>query len=320
MAGFDEALERLITDAGFRAALEQDPQAALADYDLTDDERDLLTSQLIEGAGASGGVEQRTSKSGLAGALGMFDDAAGAAATGDTIPQEHVSLNFSEVEPTGDTSGSMTTDGDPPEEASNFYLKLDGIDGESTDGKASGGGSGTGKANVQDLSLTKIADRSSIHLSEADDSLTAGEDAGDPDHPVVAGSVYNAEDDPAEIQDGQSNTVLVSETADASAGAGTGVQADWRVEEGGKADDGDYGYMHDDVPSGAPTPEVDALADQGESEESDMGSPYLKKALFDNTMDPEDEPEVLSAGHDSAAPTKGSTVETGWDIQRNEEV
>ena len=42
MPHLDDVLERLITDAGFRQALEQDPERALAGYPLTPEERSVL--------------------------------------------------------------------------------------------------------------------------------------------------------------------------------------------------------------------------------------------------------------------------------------
>ncbi|HEX5588845.1 MAG TPA: Os1348 family NHLP clan protein [Candidatus Limnocylindrales bacterium] len=76
MAGIDDVLERLVTDAGFRARLASDPSAALAGYDLTPSDLQLLSSQLDMTAGSSGGVEARTSKAGLFGLLGGVDELA----------------------------------------------------------------------------------------------------------------------------------------------------------------------------------------------------------------------------------------------------
>jgi hypothetical protein len=49
MAGLDEVLERLATDPGFRTRLTSRPWAALAGYDLTAEERELLAERLIAG-------------------------------------------------------------------------------------------------------------------------------------------------------------------------------------------------------------------------------------------------------------------------------
>ncbi|MCI0584179.1 MAG: Os1348 family NHLP clan protein [Chloroflexi bacterium] len=82
MARIDDVLERLVIDAAFRARLASDPAGALAGYDLTADDLRLLSSQLDAAAGASGGVEARTSKAGLFGLLGGVDEVAEALATG----------------------------------------------------------------------------------------------------------------------------------------------------------------------------------------------------------------------------------------------
>lgn len=79
MSDFDAALERLLTDPGFARALAADPGAALAGYQLSAEERSVLTTQLAEGAGATHGVELRTNQSSLAGMLNPL------AATGDLL-------------------------------------------------------------------------------------------------------------------------------------------------------------------------------------------------------------------------------------------
>jgi len=70
MSDFDAVLERLVTDPAFTAALAADPAAVLSGYDLSDDEVQLLRSQV--NAGDTGGertVEIRTSKAGMMGLL-----------------------------------------------------------------------------------------------------------------------------------------------------------------------------------------------------------------------------------------------------------
>ena len=42
-AGVEQVIGKLVMDAEFRAAVAKDPQAALADYDLTDEEREGLS-------------------------------------------------------------------------------------------------------------------------------------------------------------------------------------------------------------------------------------------------------------------------------------
>jgi hypothetical protein len=69
MNDFDAALERLISDPGFRDALAADPARALAGYRLTEDELEILRSQVDTGSGGERQVEQRTSKASLFGLL-----------------------------------------------------------------------------------------------------------------------------------------------------------------------------------------------------------------------------------------------------------
>jgi hypothetical protein len=88
VSDFDHALERLIGDPEFRAALAADPERALAGYTLSPDERELLGAQVDGGTGGERQVEQRTSKAGLFGLLtplggtGLSDALRG----GDVVP------------------------------------------------------------------------------------------------------------------------------------------------------------------------------------------------------------------------------------------
>lgn len=82
MAGIDDVLERLVTDDAFRTQLASDPDAALTGYDLTDEDRALLDSQVSSDAGQAGTMEGRTSKAGLFGLLGGLDEIADALSTG----------------------------------------------------------------------------------------------------------------------------------------------------------------------------------------------------------------------------------------------
>lgn len=52
MAGIDEVLERLVSEPGFRTRLTSRPWAALAGYDLNEEERELLAVRLLAVAGA----------------------------------------------------------------------------------------------------------------------------------------------------------------------------------------------------------------------------------------------------------------------------
>lgn len=72
MSDIDTVLERLVTDAAFRGQLGSDPAAALAGYDLSADDLQLLASSLDDGDAGQRGVEQRTSKSAVLGLLASF--------------------------------------------------------------------------------------------------------------------------------------------------------------------------------------------------------------------------------------------------------
>lgn len=73
MAGIDEVLKRLVTDAEFRAALEADPAGALSGYMLYDEDLEVLASALTSDTGASAGVVERTGKITLAGLRAAFE-------------------------------------------------------------------------------------------------------------------------------------------------------------------------------------------------------------------------------------------------------
>jgi hypothetical protein len=64
MTDIDAVLGRLVTDEPFRVWLQQDPQAALAGYDLTTAElRQLVARLAVEADGD--GMERRTGRSAL---------------------------------------------------------------------------------------------------------------------------------------------------------------------------------------------------------------------------------------------------------------
>ena len=68
--GLDDALERLVTDPGFRELIAADPQAALDGFDLTTEELGVLASAIGgDDEGGERGVEARQSKAGM---LGLF--------------------------------------------------------------------------------------------------------------------------------------------------------------------------------------------------------------------------------------------------------
>lgn len=82
MSDFDEVLERLLTDPGFKAALAADPDGALAGYRLAAEERELLHAQVVAGDGGDRRVEERLTKSGVLGLVGPVATALGIAAAG----------------------------------------------------------------------------------------------------------------------------------------------------------------------------------------------------------------------------------------------
>ena len=96
MSDFDAVLERLLTDARFKAALAADPVRALAGYRLAEDERDLLCAQVSTDSGGDRQVEQRTSKASLfgllGGATGGFGDAGSAQESFGAANQAHESF------------------------------------------------------------------------------------------------------------------------------------------------------------------------------------------------------------------------------------
>jgi hypothetical protein len=86
MSDFDTALERLVTDPAFRDALAADPARALAGYQLSADERDLLSAQVDTGTGGQRHVEQRTSKASL---FGLLTPMSGGGFGSDTLDPTH---------------------------------------------------------------------------------------------------------------------------------------------------------------------------------------------------------------------------------------
>ncbi|MEV4131566.1 hypothetical protein AB0J72_05315 [Dactylosporangium sp. NPDC049742] len=69
MSDFDDVLERLLTDPGFQARLAADPAGALAGYQLSADELELLQAQVGGADAGQSRVEQRTSKASM---FGLF--------------------------------------------------------------------------------------------------------------------------------------------------------------------------------------------------------------------------------------------------------
>lgn len=83
MSDFDEVLERLLTDPGFPVALRANADAALAGYQLSDEERELLGAQVDLSAGEERTVDMRVSKSGIMGMVGPVVSALGMSVVSD---------------------------------------------------------------------------------------------------------------------------------------------------------------------------------------------------------------------------------------------
>lgn len=105
MAGIDEVLERLVTDPAFRARLAADPDAALAGYVLSDDDRAVLATALSQDTGTWGTVERRINRTAFAGLV--LDGAADARRFGlaDAADTE-IDVNADDADPDAETAGS----------------------------------------------------------------------------------------------------------------------------------------------------------------------------------------------------------------------
>ena len=124
MSDLDVVFERLLTDASFRSTLERDRNAALAPYDLDDDERELLAGQLSGDDAAGQRVEARHTKAGLIGLVGGLlgelggrggggrggDDATTLAATTTRRRTLGLASDFDAVIDPTDTDGDGLTD------------------------------------------------------------------------------------------------------------------------------------------------------------------------------------------------------------------
>jgi hypothetical protein len=147
MSDFDEVLERLLADPVFQAALQANPEAALAGYRLDPEERRLLDSQFDLGPGEERTVEMRVSKSGVMGLVGPVVsafvagsgpvDTPGHGAFGlaprdegvldpGTPKQTFGSVHATEVFGLTDTPGPS---GAPPVEAVGYHTSVD-VDGD----------------------------------------------------------------------------------------------------------------------------------------------------------------------------------------------
>lgn len=111
MSDIDDVIERLVTEPGFRTLLATDPTGALAGYRLDEDDLEVLAATLDEGAAAEHAVEQRTSKSAFLQAVMGFVTPSGG---------------------TGSDAGGDLAVPEPTSPATDAFLELDGVEGEST--------------------------------------------------------------------------------------------------------------------------------------------------------------------------------------------
>ncbi|MGH3500965.1 MAG: hypothetical protein ACRDQA_08735, partial [Nocardioidaceae bacterium] len=87
MTSIDDVLERLVNDPAFRDQLTTERKTALAGYELSDDDLDVLESTLSADAGDEGHMEGRQSKSALMGAVGAIVESGQALAGSDGTNQ-----------------------------------------------------------------------------------------------------------------------------------------------------------------------------------------------------------------------------------------
>jgi hypothetical protein len=147
MSDFDEVLERLLGDPVFQAALQADPEAALAGYQLDPEERGLLGAQFDIGAGEERTVEMRVTKSGVMGLVGPVVSALGlvggqptAQGTGSfgSVPQDEGTFDpgtakqsFGEIPPAKESFGYTESPGQaPPHQVAAGYQTYVDADGD----------------------------------------------------------------------------------------------------------------------------------------------------------------------------------------------
>src|ERR1700730_8631361 len=85
MSDLEKVMERLLSDASFSTVLARDPDAALAGYSLSAEDRELLGVPFVSGSGADRTVETRATKSSMVGVLGPVMSAFGPAPGGGAI-------------------------------------------------------------------------------------------------------------------------------------------------------------------------------------------------------------------------------------------
>lgn len=200
MSDINDVLERLISDPAFRRALSDDPAKALEGYELSDADREVLASQVSSDSGAAGGLEQRTSKSALAGLFGGggsaesdLDFIGRHTEHGDTDSplEEEIgfaykkisfgdgeSLTQSPQDPTGGDAGEM-----PIESMSLNFGEVREGEGESLAAPTSD----PGYSELQSDSYLKVSDIKGESVQEGGGHLPADMQAGDPSEDASSG-------------------------------------------------------------------------------------------------------------------------------------
>jgi hypothetical protein len=82
MAGLDDVLERLVNDPRFRQLLADDPATALAGYQLSADDLEVVATTVAEAPAGAGGLESRQSKSALFSLFSQVADVVGQPSSG----------------------------------------------------------------------------------------------------------------------------------------------------------------------------------------------------------------------------------------------
>lgn len=372
MADLNDALERLISDPAFRQALGDDPEKALDGYDLSDEDRKMLSAQLSDDPGVRGGLEQRTSKSALAGLFGgggagnqesdldfvrqLAEDSDGGAPLEEQIGFAYKNITFDDGEdptlafnpkefPVSKTNPPPAPPAGGDHEIEMSVVAAQGEPDEPSDltaggdtGEGSSGVDGTGKPDSGKYVVTSVQHGAASgsdggeSLGSTPESAPGGEDSS---NWIRVKGNWGEPDEPSDITAGR-DTDGTALGVDGMVGGKTGVEA---AEDGGSSDGvfdpntwvvpskppagaGEVG----DTAEGSPLGEAEiedgtsktAMVSESQSgsdgdslggeitpkDESEMSSPYIKKASFQNTS-PEGPDEVAGAGGDdqgAAAP------------------
>lgn len=222
MGGLEDVLARLINERSFREQLTADPAAALAGYDLSREDLEILAASLDEQVGVEHVVEQRTSKSTLLGMLAAMTVDDGAASGLPTGKPRHQPFTVLTPDDQG-SSGNVAEDelgsfAEPMEDEGQISFgdgehgvtPDPGEDGEYLIAEATHDGATTDdhEDQIEIQSWSQVADdgdatsgdmievmdfQTGTDVPSQDAAPPAGSD-GDPDAPVVIGSPWNDAD------------------------------------------------------------------------------------------------------------------------------